>query len=110
MIVRAFKHILQAIIVVVVNPEKLAMSIAAALNLMLGVPGNRELNQSCNAHPLVWRWLEALAKLVSVCGPLPLNDSKSLQPSCCSFVSYGGLQSGPLRVHFVLVFMESSLL
>ena len=53
MIVRAFKHILQAIIVVVINPEKLVMSIATALNLMLGVPGNRELNQSCNAHSLV---------------------------------------------------------
>ena len=34
---RAFKHILQAVIAAVVNPEKLAMSIAAALNLMLGV-------------------------------------------------------------------------
>lgn len=62
MIVRAFKHILQAVIAAVVNPEKLAMSIAAALNLMLGVPGNRELNQSCNAHPLVWRWLEVFLK------------------------------------------------
>ena len=59
---RAFKHILQAVIAAVVNPEKLAMSIAAALNLMLGVPGNRELNQSCNAHSLVWRWLEVFLK------------------------------------------------
>ena len=59
---RAFKHILQAIIAVVVNPEKLAMSLAAALNLMLGVPGNRELNQSCNVHSLVWRWLEVFFK------------------------------------------------
>ncbi|CBI31827.3 unnamed protein product, partial [Vitis vinifera] len=51
--------------------------------------------------------------LVSLSGrslwSLPSNDSRSLQPPCCSFVSYGGLQSGPLRVHFVLVFMESSL-
>eukprot|EP00261_Vitis_vinifera_P018758 XP_010648981.1 PREDICTED: protein TSS-like [Vitis vinifera] len=38
------------------------MSIAAALNLMLGVPGDRELNQSCNAHPLVWKWLEVFLK------------------------------------------------
>ena len=59
---RAFKHILQAIIAVVVIPEKLAMSIGVALNLMLGVPGNRELNQSCNAHSLVWRWLEVFFK------------------------------------------------
>ena len=62
MIVRAFKHILQAVIAAVVDPEKLAMSIAAALNLMLGVPGNGELNHSCNAHPLVWRWLEVFTK------------------------------------------------
>lgn len=59
---RAFKHILQAVIAAVVNPEKLAMSIAAALNLMLGVPGNGELNQSSNVHPLVWRWLEVFLK------------------------------------------------
>ncbi|CAL9007462.1 unnamed protein product [Prunus brigantina] len=58
MIVRAFKHILQAVISAVDSTEKMAVSIAAALNLMLGVSENEELNKSCNVHPLVWRWLE----------------------------------------------------
>ncbi|KAK9280399.1 hypothetical protein L1049_014088 [Liquidambar formosana] len=58
MMVRAFKHILQAVIAAVVNTEEMAVSIAAALNLMLGVPVNGEFNQSCNVHPLLWRWLE----------------------------------------------------
>jgi protein TIF31 len=58
MIVRAFKHILQAVIAVVDNTENMSVSIAAALNMMLGVPENEELNKSCNAHSLVWRWLE----------------------------------------------------
>lgn len=58
MIVRAFKHILQAVISAVVNPGKMAVSIAEALNLMLGVPENDELDKFCNVHSLVWRWLE----------------------------------------------------
>ncbi|KAJ0111836.1 hypothetical protein Patl1_00605 [Pistacia atlantica] len=58
MIVRAFKHILQAVVSAVGNTEKMAVSIAAALNLMLGVPENKELNKSRNVHSLVWRWLE----------------------------------------------------
>lgn len=62
MIVRAFKHILQAVIAAVVDPEKMAISIAAALNLMLGVPENGELKQLGNAHSLVWRWLEIFLK------------------------------------------------
>ncbi|GLT77004.1 hypothetical protein SLA2020_486330 [Shorea laevis] len=60
MIVRAFKHILRAVIASVgnSNTEKMAVSIAAALNLMLGVPENRELHKSCKIHSLIWRWLE----------------------------------------------------
>lgn len=58
MIVRAFKHILQAVIAAVNNTEKMAVSIAAALNLMLGAPENEEFNKSCNVHSLVWRWLD----------------------------------------------------
>ncbi|KAK1561123.1 hypothetical protein Q3G72_034740 [Acer saccharum] len=58
MIVRAFKHILQAVISAVVDTEKIAVSIAVALNMMLGVPENEELNKSHNVHSLVWRWLE----------------------------------------------------
>ncbi|KAG6730306.1 hypothetical protein I3842_01G073700 [Carya illinoinensis] len=62
MIVRAFKHILQAVIAVVDNTEKIAVLIAAALNMMLGVPGNEESNRFCNAHSLVWRWLEVFLR------------------------------------------------
>nr|XP_023876914.1 protein TSS [Quercus suber] len=62
MIVRAFKHILQAVIAAVDNTEKMAVSIAAALNMMLGVPENEESNKSCNVHSLVWRWLQVFLK------------------------------------------------
>ncbi|KAE8727547.1 hypothetical protein F3Y22_tig00005459pilonHSYRG00250 [Hibiscus syriacus] len=58
MIVRAFKHILQAVIATVVKTDKLALSIASALNLMLGVPRNGELHKSCKIHSLVWKWLQ----------------------------------------------------
>jgi len=61
MIVRAFKHILQAVIAVV-DKEKMAASIAAALNLLLGVPENSESDKSCKIHPLVWKWLEVFLK------------------------------------------------
>ncbi|KAL4326045.1 hypothetical protein GQ457_11G001660 [Hibiscus cannabinus] len=59
MIVRAFKHILQAVIATVVKTDKLAVSIASALNLMLGVPKHGELHKSCKIHSLVWKWLQA---------------------------------------------------
>ncbi|OMO64301.1 Tetratricopeptide-like helical [Corchorus capsularis] len=58
MIVRAFKHILQAVIAAVHNTEKMALSIASALNLMLGVPKTGELHKSCKFHSLVWKWLQ----------------------------------------------------
>nr|XP_034904782.1 protein TSS-like isoform X2 [Populus alba] len=62
MIVRAFKHILQAVIAAVVDQEKMAVSIAAALNLMLGITETRDSIKSCHVHPLVWRWLEVFLK------------------------------------------------
>ncbi|XP_042481471.1 protein TSS-like [Macadamia integrifolia] len=58
MIVRAFKHLLQAVMAAVINIEDMATSIAATLNLMLGVPENGESYCSYNVHALVWRWLE----------------------------------------------------
>jgi protein TIF31 len=61
MIVRAFKHILRAVISAV-DKEKMASSIAGALNLLLGVPENRETDQSCDVHPLVWNWLKLFLK------------------------------------------------
>ncbi|KAK4266996.1 hypothetical protein QN277_023845 [Acacia crassicarpa] len=62
MIVRAFKHILQAVIAAFTDKEKLAVSIAGALNMLLGVPKIEELHKSCNIHPLVWKWLEVFLK------------------------------------------------
>ncbi|KAG4950914.1 hypothetical protein JHK85_044781 [Glycine max] len=61
MIVRAFKHILRAVISAV-DKEKMASSIAGALNLLLGVPENRESDKSREVHPLVWKWLELFLK------------------------------------------------
>lgn len=58
MIVRAFKHILQAVISAIEKPEKMAAAIAAALNLMLGVPENEQPDQPFDVNSLVWKWLE----------------------------------------------------
>lgn len=58
MIIRAFKHILQAVIAAVSDTKELAVSIAAALNLMLGVPEAGDLTESFLVHTLVWKWLE----------------------------------------------------
>ncbi|GAB4844598.1 hypothetical protein Ancab_037997, partial [Ancistrocladus abbreviatus] len=57
MIVRAYKHILQAVIASVVVDD-MALTMAAALNLMLGVPRTGGSDQAGNVHFLVWRWLE----------------------------------------------------
>ncbi|KAL3622455.1 Protein REDUCED CHLOROPLAST COVERAGE 1 [Castilleja foliolosa] len=59
MIVRAFKHILQAVISAAEKPEKMAAAIAVALNLMLGVP---ESEQPDGVNSIVWRWLEEFLK------------------------------------------------
>ncbi|RDY14370.1 Protein TSS [Mucuna pruriens] len=61
MIVRAFKHILRAVISSV-DKEKMASSIAGALNMLLGVPESRESDKSREVHPLVWKWLELFLK------------------------------------------------
>lgn len=61
MIVRAFKHVLQAVIAAVSGTENLSAVIAAALNLMLGVPDNEQSN-AIVVHPLVWRWLVVFLK------------------------------------------------
>lgn len=58
MIVRAFKHILQAVIAAAAETGEMAISIAAALSLMLGVPESGESVCCSNVHSLIWRWLE----------------------------------------------------
>ncbi|GAB2291099.1 hypothetical protein Dimus_025354 [Dionaea muscipula] len=57
MIVRAYKHILLAVIASV-GLDNMAVTVAAALNLMLGVPDAGGSHESCNVHLLVWKWLE----------------------------------------------------
>ncbi|MCE3214681.1 hypothetical protein HAX54_053037, partial [Datura stramonium] len=57
MIVRAFKHILQAVIASVVDIEDMAAIIAAVLNMMLGIPENDDSNEY-GVDSLIWRWLE----------------------------------------------------
>ncbi|KAL4562617.1 hypothetical protein LXL04_026645 [Taraxacum kok-saghyz] len=59
MIVRAFKHIIQAVIAAVSKPEEMAAAIAASLNLMLGVP---EAKQSTNVDSLTRTWLQVFLK------------------------------------------------
>ncbi|CAN4111448.1 unnamed protein product [Withania somnifera] len=61
MIVRAFKHILQAVIASVVDIEDMAAIVAAALNMMLGVPEKDDSNEY-GVDSLIWRWLELFLK------------------------------------------------
>lgn len=62
MIVRAFKHILRSLIAAVSDTQQLAISIAATLNLLLGIPDSEVTESSPNLHPLVWRWLVTFLK------------------------------------------------
>ena len=61
-IVRAFKHILQAVSSSVTSIDEMAVSVAAALNLMLGVHPSGEKSKCCSLHPLMWRWLKVFLK------------------------------------------------
>ncbi|XP_059318217.1 protein REDUCED CHLOROPLAST COVERAGE 1-like isoform X2 [Lycium ferocissimum] len=62
MIIRAFKHILQAVIASVIEIEDLSAVIAATLNMMLGFPENDEPNEHHGIDPFMWRWLELFLK------------------------------------------------
>ncbi|ESQ36763.1 hypothetical protein EUTSA_v10006538mg [Eutrema salsugineum] len=66
MIVRALKHILQAVIsAVAADTDKIAAKVAAALNMMLGIPNNTVAatpQNSWNVHPLIFQWLEKFLK------------------------------------------------
>lgn len=57
MIVRAYKHILRAVIASV-GTDDAAATVASALNLMLGIPENYNSDKPFNVDSLVWRWLE----------------------------------------------------
>ncbi|MED6222877.1 Protein REDUCED CHLOROPLAST COVERAGE 2 [Stylosanthes scabra] len=59
MIVRAYKHILQAVVAAVDDFSDLASSIAACLNILLGTPSsdmNDDDTTSC--YDLKWKWVE----------------------------------------------------
>ncbi|RRT79757.1 hypothetical protein B296_00009765 [Ensete ventricosum] len=62
MIVRAFKHVIRAVIATVSDTRDLSISIAAMLNLLLGLPDSGVSHSSVPVHTLVWRWLEVFLK------------------------------------------------
>ncbi|KAJ0263155.1 Protein TSS [Hirschfeldia incana] len=55
MIVRAYKHILQAVVAAVENTADLAISIATCLNVLLGTPSDTE---SEHDEKIKWTWVE----------------------------------------------------
>ncbi|KAJ4880458.1 Tetratricopeptide repeat (TPR)-like superfamily protein [Raphanus sativus] len=55
MIIRAYKHILQAVIAAVENTADVAISIATCLNVLLGTPSDTE---SENDEKIKWTWVE----------------------------------------------------
>ncbi|CAF2244748.1 unnamed protein product [Brassica napus] len=56
MIVRAYKHILQAVVAAVENTADLAISIASCLNVLLGTPSDTESEYD---EKIKWTWIEA---------------------------------------------------
>lgn len=59
MVVRAFKHLLRAVIAALVDIRQMAITIAASLNLMLGVSKTGKSDSAHCMDGLVWQWLEA---------------------------------------------------
>ncbi|XP_042461981.1 protein TSS-like [Zingiber officinale] len=62
MIVRSFKHIVRAVIAAVNETSDLSASIAATLNLLLGIPDAGLSHCSVHVHSLVWTWLTLFLK------------------------------------------------
>lgn len=59
MIVRAYKHILQAIVAAVNNVADLAASVASCLNILLGTPSSEnDCTEIVNDDKLKWKWVE----------------------------------------------------
>lgn len=59
MVVRAYKHILQAVVAAVDNDSELASSIASCLNILLGT-SSLETNEAdvTSCDELKWKWVE----------------------------------------------------
>jgi protein TIF31 len=58
MVIRAFKHLLRAVIAAVANTTHTAAAIAAALNAMLGSSSHAELDLSGK----IWQWLRVFVQ------------------------------------------------
>lgn len=59
MVVRAYKHILQAVVAAVDNVADLAASIASCLNILLGTASTENANADItNEDMLKWKWVE----------------------------------------------------
>lgn len=59
MVVRAYKHILQAVVAAVDNIADLAFSIASCLNILLGTPPTENADAKIiNDDNLKWKWVE----------------------------------------------------
>lgn len=60
MVVRAYKHILQAVVAAVDNDSELASSIASCLNILLGVPSSEtnDDDDTTSCDKLKWKWVE----------------------------------------------------
>jgi len=59
MVVRSYKHILQAVVAAVDNDSELASSIASCLNILLGAPSFETKDVDItNCDILKWNWVE----------------------------------------------------
>ena len=59
MVVRAYKHVLQAVVSAVDSVGDLAAAIAACLNILLGTPSTENGDiDIINDDKLKWRWVE----------------------------------------------------
>lgn len=59
MIVRAFKHVLQAVVAAVPNITDLAGLVASCLNILLGTPSTENPDADItNYNNLKWNWVE----------------------------------------------------
>ncbi|KAK8465873.1 hypothetical protein PHAVU_009G195600 [Phaseolus vulgaris] len=59
MVVRAYKHILQAVVAAVDNVSELASSIASCLNILLGTPTSETSEEDIiTSYELKWKWVE----------------------------------------------------
>ncbi|XP_048133887.1 protein REDUCED CHLOROPLAST COVERAGE 2 isoform X2 [Rhodamnia argentea] len=60
MVVRAYKHILQAVVAAVENVADVAASVASCLNILLGSPASENADtDTINDDTLKWKWVES---------------------------------------------------